>query len=82
MKLIFKARKQECDFIRALIKMNKFHIFSTGRYSNMVIQTTRDEGMAENFKQKYSSAQCVIECRKHFCERPSSLAIKSKVPFI
>ena len=40
MKLTFKTKKQECDFIRALIKRDKFHIFPTGRFSNMVIQTT------------------------------------------
>ena len=33
-KLIFKSEKKECDFIRALIKIDKYHIFFNGRYSN------------------------------------------------
>ena len=33
-KLIFKTKKEERDFIRVLIKMDKFYIFTTGRYSN------------------------------------------------
>ena len=40
MKLIFKTKEQECDFIRVLIKMEKFYIFSSRRYSNMAMQTT------------------------------------------
>ena len=40
MKLIFKIKEQECDFIGALIEMDKFHIFPTGRNSNMAMQTT------------------------------------------
>ena len=35
--LIFKS---EQDFIKALIKMDKFHVFSPGRYSNLAIRTT------------------------------------------
>ena len=30
MKLIFKTKEQECDFIKALMKMDKFHIFLMG----------------------------------------------------
>ena len=40
MKLIFQTMEKEPDFTRALIKMDKFHLFSTRRYHNMVIQTT------------------------------------------
>ena len=29
-KLIFKTKEQGCDFIRPLIKMDKFHIFHWG----------------------------------------------------
>ena len=39
-KLIVKTKEQEPDFIRALIKMAKVHIFYTGRFSNMTIQAT------------------------------------------
>ena len=34
MKLIFKTKKEERDFIKVFIKMEKFYIFTTGRYSN------------------------------------------------
>ena len=40
MKLIFNTKEQERDFVRTLIKIDKFHIFSTGRHSNTAIQTT------------------------------------------
>ena len=39
MKLIFKTKEQERDFVRALVKMDKFHVFSAVRYSNLIIQT-------------------------------------------
>ena len=39
MKLIFKTKEQERDFVRTLIKMDKFHIFSTGRHSNTGVWT-------------------------------------------
>ena len=39
MKLIFKSKKKDGDFIRPLIKMDKFQIFSTVRYSNLAIKT-------------------------------------------
>ena len=40
MKLICKTKQQEPDFTRILIKMTKFHIISTGKYSKIAIQTT------------------------------------------
>ena len=40
------------------------------------------EGMAENFKGTYSSARCIIDFTEHFYQRPSSLIVQSKVPFI
>ena len=40
------------------------------------------EGMPENFKGTYSSARCIIDCAEYFYQRPSSLTVQSKVPFI
>ena len=47
MKLIFKTKEQDPDFTRTLIKMVKFHILSTGRYSPSRKQI--DEDMPGNF---------------------------------
>ena len=49
MKLIFKSEKKEGEFIRALIKMDKFPIFSNGRYSNMANKTTGRQRCASEF---------------------------------
>ena len=49
LKLIFKTKEEERDFIRALPKMDKFHIFSTRRYSNMAIKTISRQGISQNF---------------------------------
>ena len=76
MKLIFKTKEQGPDFTRALIKMAKFHIFSTGRYSNMAIQTTSRSYVWEFLT---NIPKCTMyNCTEHFCQRPSS----HTVPFI
>ena len=36
-KLVCKTNEQERDFTTALTKMDKFHVFSTDRYSNLAI---------------------------------------------
>ena len=36
----FKTKEQERDFKRVLILMDTFYVFSTGRHSNLAIQTT------------------------------------------
>ena len=48
-KLIFESKKKEHDFVRTLIKMDKFHIFSTEWYSNMAIKTTCRQRYASEF---------------------------------
>ena len=49
MKLIFKSKKKEGDFIRTLVKMDKFPIFSNGRYSNMANKITGRQRYASEF---------------------------------
>ena len=40
------------------------------------------EDMPENFKETYPSVPCIIDYTEHFCQRPSSFTIQSKIPFI
>ena len=40
------------------------------------------EGMPENFKGTYPSAQCIIDCTEHFCQGSSFLTVHCKVPLI
>ena len=70
-KLIFKTKGQERDFVRALMRWINFMYFPLG---GIPIRPTRqqvDEGMRENFY-----------CTEHFYQRPSSLTVQSKGPFI
>ena len=83
MKLIFETKKQEHDLTGAFGKMAKFRIFSTGRYSNMAIQTTSRQRYAMRIfnKQTQLDTQCISHCVEH-CLKPSSLIVHFKVPFI
>ena len=40
------------------------------------------ESIPENFKGTYPSVRYIIDCKEHFYQRPWSLTVQSKVPFI
>ena len=57
MKLIFKTKEQECDFIKALMKMDKFHIFLMGGIPIWPCRQQVGKDMPEDFYQTYPSVQ-------------------------
>ena len=65
-----------------MICFDKFHVCSSGKYSNWPSRQQVKEGMPENLKRTYPSARCIINYIEHFHQKPSSLTVQSKVLFI